>query len=90
MTETVEKAKPGPKPKNPAAGLKLAVALHRIDGHVMPGTVVLATPATYAELIALEAIREPDEGEVALFEKSPASAVKIGPDAGDDIEAALG
>lgn len=91
MTETVEKAKPGPKPK-PAKTAKLAIALHRINGNIEPGTALALGPVNYKELLDLEAIREPNEGEEALFEKNPKSVVALPDakgDAADDIDAAL-
>lgn len=83
MTEAVEKkpaaaaaTKPAAKPVAPKT--KVAIAVHRIDGVVEPGTVVRATAKDYNELMELEAIREPTEAEEALFEKNPESVVAIG------------
>lgn len=82
MTEAVEKkpaVKPAAeKPKAAAPRTKIAIALHRIDGSVEPGTVVRATAKDYNELMELEAIREPTDAEEALFEKNPDSVVAIG------------
>ncbi len=89
MTVETPKAKVS-RPRK-AAG-KLAIALHRINGVIEPGTPVLLSAKDYKELVALEAVRELTEGEDALFEKNPASVVALsGDDADDDaIAAALG
>lgn len=91
MTANVEKPKAAtaqPAAKTPRA-TKLAVAVHRINGVIEPGTALRLTAKDYNELLELEAIREPTEGEDALFEKNPKSVVRL-TDETDDIDAALG
>lgn len=91
MTESVEKAKVAPaKPKVAVKATKLAVAVHRINGTIEPGTPLGLTAAEYKELFDLEAIREPSEAEAALYEKNPESVASIGGNTAGDIEAALG
>lgn len=91
MSETEKK----PAAKAPRAakvkGDKTYVAVNRINGIIEPGTAVIPGPKTAAELLALDAIREPTEIEAKLFEVS-AGAVSIPDDADDDADpaAALG
>ncbi len=84
MTEVAEKAKPGPKPKPkaPTGGAPMVIAVHRINGDVLPNTPLIpASAAQYDELLALEAVRLPTESEIALYEKSPESIVRLDGDA---------
>lgn len=97
MTDKVETPKPTAAAaatkaeRAPRAKLKLAIALNRINGDILPGTPLALDAATFSELDGLQAIREASEAEEALYEKSPESVVKItaAKKATDDLDAAL-
>jgi len=93
MTEAVEKTKPTAKPAAAAAKakpqVKIAIALHRINGVIEPGTAVALVAKDYNELTELEAVRDMSEAEEALFEKNPGSVVAIGAAAEVDLDSVL-
>ncbi len=81
------------KPTKPAAAPKskgtLVVALHKINGIIEPGTAFFVAKDLLAELKALDAVRDPTDVEVTLFEKA-AGTRTLGDESVDDIDAALG
>ena len=92
MTVNSEKPKTVPAAAAPVKKTrvsKLAVAVHRINGVIEPGTALYLTAKDYNELLDLEAIRDPSESEEALFEKNPETVVRLR-DVDDDIDAVLG
>jgi len=79
MTEKVETAKPEAAPKatktKAPAGVKPVVAVCRINGTILPGTIFRpADEAQRVELFDLKAVEEPSDADIALFEKQSAQA----------------
>jgi|GEM_PF-5346863 len=79
MTEKVETAKTEATPKaakvKAPAGVKPVVAVCRINGNILPGTIFRpADEDQRAELFGLNAVEEPSEADIALFEKQSAQA----------------
>lgn len=50
--------------------VKPVVAVHRINGTILPGTMFRPTAAQLVELEKLKAVRDLNEAEAALFEKT--------------------
>jgi len=81
MTEKVETAKPAakaPKAEAPVAApaaVKPVVAVCRINGSILPGTIFRpADEGQRKELFDLKAVEEPTDADIALFEKQSAPA----------------
>lgn len=92
MTDTVEN-KPATTAAKPKAASKksasVVIAVHRINGVIEPGTAIAVSATDRAELLELEAVREPTEAETALFEKNPKSVVSLSSSDDDALAAAL-
>jgi hypothetical protein len=72
-----------------AKGLGPVVAVAKINRTIPPGTVfVPASEQEMADLVALNAVREPTEAELALAEKMAANSAASAPavDEADDVE----
>jgi len=68
-------AKPAADKPAAEAKVKPAYALHRINGKIEPGTMFRPTSATERdELVNLEAIRDLNEAEALVFEKTEGAA----------------
>lgn len=79
MTEKVETAKAEAAPKAVKAkapvGVKPVVAVCRIDGKILPGTIFRPeSDDQRVELLDLNAVEEPSDADIALFEKQSAQA----------------